>query len=65
MTSAFQKMAAGLEAVSPSAPMTTAAAIMALAAAEGRPVTPAETAQTPRIPEGATRAEYAKILRAN
>jgi hypothetical protein len=63
MTNTFQKMAAGLERVSPSAPMSTAAAVMALASSEGRSVTSAETAQLPPIPEGATRAEYARILR--
>jgi hypothetical protein len=64
-TSTYREMARGLEAVSPSGPMTLAAAIMALADAEGRPVIPAEIAQMPPIPEGTTRAEYAQILRAN
>lgn len=63
MTSKLQDMANSLERVSPSAPMSTAAAVMALASSEGRSVTPAETAQLPPIPEGATRAEYANILR--
>lgn len=64
MTNKLQEMASSLERVSPSAPMSTAAAVMALASSEGRSVTPAETAQLPPIPEGATRAEYANILRA-
>lgn len=63
VTSKRQEMANSLERVSPSAPMSTAAAVMALASSEGRSVTPAETAQLPPIPEGATRAEYASILR--
>ncbi|MFC5802835.1 hypothetical protein [Streptomyces formicae] len=63
MTHAFRQMTAGLERVSPAAPMTMAAAIIALASAMGRPVTPAETAEMPAIPKGATRAQYAQILR--
>ena len=63
MENVFQRIASQLERMSPSAPMTMVAAIMALAGVEGRRVTLTETTQLPPIPEGATRAEYAEILR--
>ena len=58
-----EKISHSLETVSPKAPMTTAALIMGLAAEAGRPVTPQEISNAPAIPVGATRAEYAEILR--
>ncbi|MFE1192917.1 hypothetical protein ACFW6E_08965 [Streptomyces olivaceoviridis] len=57
------ELARSLETVSPKAPMTTAALIMGLTAEAGRPVTQREISEAPAIPEGATRAEYAEILR--
>lgn len=59
----YQDTARGLEAVSPKAEMTTAALVMGLASQAGRPVTTQEISQAPAIPEGATRAEYANLLR--
>ena len=61
--SKHEKTATSLEAVSPKAPMTTSALIMGLASEAGRPVTTQEISQAPAIPEGATRAEYAALLR--
>lgn len=58
-----QKAAEGLEGVSPTAPMTTSALIMGLADAAGRPVGQGEINEAPAIPKGATRAQYAAILR--
>jgi hypothetical protein len=58
-----EETAHALETVSPNAPMTPSALIMGLASEAGRPVTAQEIAQEPAIPEGATRAEYARLLR--
>ncbi|WP_331723376.1 hypothetical protein [Streptomyces atratus] len=59
----YQKTAEGLETVSPTAPMTVSALIMGLADAARRSVTPAEVSEAPAIPKGATRAQYANVLR--
>jgi hypothetical protein len=59
----LDRAARGLEAVSPAAPMTTAALVMALADAHGHPVSERDLGETPAIPAGATRAEYAALLR--
>ncbi|GKQ35180.1 hypothetical protein [Streptomyces sp. A012304] len=56
-------LARSLEAVSPKAPMTHLALRIGLGSVAGRPATEQEIDQAPRIPEGATRAEYAQILR--
>ena len=58
-----EKTARSLETVSPSAPMTHLALRIGLGAEAGRAATEQEIDQAPRIPEGATRAEYAEILR--
>lgn len=60
-----EKAARGLEAVSPNAPMTTSALIMSLAVEAGRAITSQEISQAPAIPEGATRAQYACLLRSS
>lgn len=62
--SSYERVAQGLESVSPKAPMSFAALVMGLANAEGRVVTNQEIAVAPAIPKGATRAEYANVLRA-
>jgi hypothetical protein len=57
------ELARSLESVSPNAPMTTSALIIGLATEAGRPVTTQEISKAPAIPDGATRTEYARILR--
>lgn len=57
------EFAEALETVSPTAPMTPLAVRIGYAAAVGRPVTEREIDELPTIPEGATRAEYARLLR--
>ncbi|MEU3527554.1 hypothetical protein AB0E62_27410 [Streptomyces sp. NPDC038707] len=52
-----------LESVSPKAPMTHLALRIGLSSKLGRPATEQEIDQAPSIPEGATRAEYADLLR--
>ncbi|MEW2187699.1 hypothetical protein AB0900_30910 [Streptomyces cellulosae] len=56
------EFAEALETVSPTAPMTPLAVRVGLAAAAGRPVTEREIDELPTIPEGATRADYARLL---
>ncbi|MGA5670040.1 hypothetical protein ACPCTG_31735 [Streptomyces pseudogriseolus] len=56
-------LAETLDSVSPNAPMTHLALRIGLSASLGRPATEQEIDQTPTIPEGATRAEYAQALR--
>ena len=57
------EFAEALETVSPTAPMTPLAVRIGYAAAVGRPVLEREIDELPTIPEGATRAEYARLLR--
>lgn len=59
----YGKTADNLESVSPDAPMTHLALRIGLASEAGRPATEREIDETPRIPEGATRSEYASLLR--
>ncbi|WP_309032527.1 hypothetical protein [Streptomyces alfalfae] len=61
----YETIARGLAAVSPNAPMTTSALIMGLAHEAGRVVTTREISEAPAIPEGATRTEYASLLRSS
>ena len=59
----YGKTAKGLESVSPKAPMTSAALILGLANESGRTATTQEISEAPAIPEGASREEYAALLR--
>lgn len=59
----YEKIADYLQSVSPNSPMTDLALRIGLSSEAGHPVSEQEIDQAPRIPEGATRAEYANVLR--